>query len=49
MALCASEQEMDHIAGAVNSASGKDGAVGFFFLLLTLLGVHRLSASRSAC
>lgn len=30
MTVCASKQEMDHIARAVNSASGKDEAVGFF-------------------
>lgn len=49
MTLHAFKQEMDHIARAINLASGKDGIVFLFFFRLTLLGVHRSSASCFAC
>lgn len=51
MTLHASKQKMDHIAGAINLASGKDGVAYcfFFFLPLTLLGIRRSSASCFAC
>lgn len=39
MILHASKQKMDHIAGAINLASGKDGVAYCFFSSPDLTGV----------